>query len=667
MIVIKVGGNELDNSAFLAGLADAVADLPEWPVIVHGGGRGTTTLIERLGLPTRFIEGQRVTDAETLELVVMGLVGQASMQLVQGLTRAGLPALGLSGADASLVTAEPLQAAGGALGAVGRPTAVNAERLHALRHAGFLPCIAPVCASQDGALFNVNADSVAQSVAVALGAELLLLLTNVPGVRLGDTLAHELTPEQVEAAIQQGEIHGGMIPKTRGAVASVRAGVRRALITDLARAPYHRTGQARRHQHRARPRPGPMTLFLKPSGGAVDAHETIRLDQQYLLQSYKRPPFVMERGEGVYLYDSEGQRYLDMVGGIAVNALGYADAGMLAVMQEQAARLLHTSNLYYTEPQARLAQKLVESCFADRVFFCNSGTEAVEGALKFARKWARTSSGDPEKSEIVSFSQAFHGRSMGALSTTANPAYREPFGPLLAGVSFAEFNDLASAAALIHARTAAVIVEPIQGEGGITPAREDFLRGLRALCDQHGAALIFDEIQCGMGRTGALWAYQATDVIPDLMTSAKPLGGGLPIGAILMTQRIADAIQVGDHGSTFAGGPFVTAVATHVFDRIANPTFLAHVCEVGTYLGEALSELAEAFPVIREVRGRGLMWGIELDPSLPAPSVVSAGYEQGLLLVGAGRNTVRLIPPLVLQIEHVDELVSKLRTLLTPA
>lgn len=392
----------------------------------------------------------------------------------------------------------------------------------------------------------------------------------------------------------------------------------------------------------------------------MNTQQIIDMEQQYLLYTYKRPAFVLERGEGVYLWDTEGRCYLDMVGGIAVNALGYGDEGMQRVMQDQAAALLHVSNLYHTEPHARLAKQLVDSSFADRVFFCNSGTEAVEGALKFARKWARATSGNPDKCEIVSFSHAFHGRSMGALATTANPKYREPFAPLIGGVTFAEYNDVAGATAAINANTAAVIVEPVQGEGGMMPARAEFLQALRALCDQHGAALIFDEIQCGMGRTGKLWAHEATGVQPDILTAAKPLGGGLPIGAVLLTQSIADTIQPGDHGSTFAGSPFVTAVASYVFERISQPEFLDHVKEVGAYLGEQLSELAGRWPQIQQVRGRGLMWGLQLQSDLEPAAVVTRGYEEGLLLVGANRNTVRLVPPLILQPAHVDELVEKL-------
>lgn len=396
----------------------------------------------------------------------------------------------------------------------------------------------------------------------------------------------------------------------------------------------------------------------------MNAQKIIELEQKYIVQSYKRPEFVLEHGEGVYLFDSEGNKYLDMVSGIAVSALGYGDEGMVEVMRKAASAPLHVSNLYHTAPHALLAEKLVNSCFADRVFFSNSGTEAVEGALKFARKWARTANDNPNKYEIVSFTHAFHGRSMGALSTTAKPKYRKPFEPLIGGVHFAEYNDLESAAALIGPNTAAVIVEPLQGEGGITPASADFLAGLRQLCDEHDALLIFDEIQCGMGRTGTMWAHEAAGVTPDIMSVAKPLGGGLPIGAVLVTERVAETIKPGDHGSTFAGGPFVTAVACYVTDRISDPALLDHVKDVGGYLGEQLSELLH-LPAVREIRGRGLMWGVELEESYATADVVAAGYQNGLLLVGAGRNTIRLVPPLVLAREEVDELKAKLSLILS--
>lgn len=396
----------------------------------------------------------------------------------------------------------------------------------------------------------------------------------------------------------------------------------------------------------------------------MNTDELIALEHEVMIQSYKRPPFVIERGEGAYVWDSEGNQYLDMVAGIAVNALGYGDKGMAETIHKHADGLYHTSNLYLTRPHVELAKKMVDSCFADRLFFTNSGTEAVEGALKFARKVAYEQRHDTEKHEIVAFSHAFHGRSMGALATTYNAKYRKPYQPLIGGVQFADYNDLESALAYITEKTAAVILEPVQGEGGIMPAKTQFLAGLRRKCDEVGALLIFDEVQCGMGRTGLLWAHQWTEITPDIMVTSKPLGGGLPIGAILVTEKVASAIGVGDHGSTFAGGPFITAVAGYVFDRISNPAFLDHVKEVGGYMGEQLSDFAASHPIVKEVRGRGLMWGIELDEKLPTGDLIQAALGEGLLLVGAGRNTIRIVPPLIIEHQQVDELVAKLDILL---
>ncbi|HIP97038.1 MAG TPA: aspartate aminotransferase family protein, partial [Anaerolineae bacterium] len=378
-------------------------------------------------------------------------------------------------------------------------------------------------------------------------------------------------------------------------------------------------------------------------------------------QTYKRPPFVIERGEGVYLYDTEGRRYLDFVGGIAVNALGYGPPEVLAAIRDQAAKLIHVSNLYHTIPHAELAKLLVENSFADRVFFCNSGTEAIEGALKFARKWAKTNFGE-DKIGIVAFSGSFHGRTFGALATTSREKYRKPFEPLLPGVTFARFNDVDSARAVVNEKTCAVIVEPLQGEGGVHPAREDFLVALRELCDAHNALLIFDEVQCGLGRTGTLWAHQPYGVQPDLMALAKPLGGGLPIGATLLTQRVADVITVGDHGSTFAANALICAVAQAVFRRLSDEDFLAGVREKGEYLAAKLEALKEKHPCLVEVRGRGLIWGLEL--TVKAEGLIARGYEEGLIVCSAGEKVSRLLPPLVVEKEHLDLAVEKLDGLL---
>jgi len=321
--------------------------------------------------------------------------------------------------------------------------------------------------------------------------------------------------------------------------------------------------------------------------------------------------------------------------------------------------LIHTSNLYHTIPAAQLAQKLTEKSFADRVFFSNSGTEANEGALKFARRVAYDS-GNENKRGIVAFSHAFHGRTLGSLSITPKDKYQTPFKPLLADVAIGEYNDIASAKALINDDTCAVFLEPIQGEGGIHEASHEFLRAVRELCDTHKAILIFDEVQCGVGRTGDLWAYEASGVTPDIMTLAKPLAAGFPIGAILVKQFIADHIKPGDHGSTFAGGPGTTAVAGYVLDKISDPTFLEHVSDTGDYLKERLLEINS--PLIKEVRGRGLIVGVEM--TIDVTPVINAGYEQGLLLVNAGADVIRLVPPLIVTRDDVDNLIDRLTAIL---
>ncbi len=395
-----------------------------------------------------------------------------------------------------------------------------------------------------------------------------------------------------------------------------------------------------------------MTLTTMPA--------VLDLDAQCVLHTYTRAPFVLTHGEGVYLYDSEGRRYLDLAAGIAVNALGYGDPALLAAISQQAARLIHVSNLYLTAPQAELAARLCALSFAGKVFFCNSGAEANEAAIKLARKWVYANHPGAGKTGLVAFENGFHGRTIGALSVTPRPRYQDPFRPLLPDVTIAPFNDLEAAAGIIGPDTCAVIVEPVQGEGGVHVATPEFLQGLRALCDAHDAVLIFDEVQCGMGRTGMLWAHQASGVTPDIMTLAKPLAGGLPIGAALISDRIAAAIEVGDHGSTFGGGPLVASAARVVLERISDPAFLRHVEAMGAALRDGLAALRA--PQIVEVRGRGLMIGVEL--TVPAAEVVSAGYAHGLIMVSAGPNVLRLVPPLILEQVHVDEALEKLDAIL---
>jgi acetylornithine/N-succinyldiaminopimelate aminotransferase len=379
-----------------------------------------------------------------------------------------------------------------------------------------------------------------------------------------------------------------------------------------------------------------------------------------IVGTYKRAPVEFVRGSGVHLYDAEGRAYLDFVSGIAVNALGYDDAGLKSAMHAAVDGLVHTSNLYSTSPGERLAAALVAKSFADKVFFCNSGAEANEGAFKFARRWARTK-GDA-KHEIVALRGAFHGRLFGTLAATDRPAYRLPFRPLTPGVSIFERDLDELDAALSEDTVAALIVEPVQGEGGVRVLDPGFLRELRAVTKARNIALVLDEIQCGLGRTGTLFAYERAGIEPDMMTLAKPLAGGLPMGAILMTRAIADTIKPGDHGTTFGGGPFVASVALHVLGRLSDPVLLKHVSEVGAWFGHELNEIAHRTSRIRQVRGAGLMWGIDVMGT--AAHVVSESLSRGLLVCSAGDYTVRLLPPLVSTREELARGLSILEEIL---
>jgi predicted acetylornithine/succinylornithine family transaminase len=370
------------------------------------------------------------------------------------------------------------------------------------------------------------------------------------------------------------------------------------------------------------------------------------LDTGALLGVYRPAGPVFVRGEGCWLVAEDGGRFLDFTSGIAVNALGYGHPAVAdAIRAALDTGVLHTSNLFRTRPAAELAEWLVAHSFADRVFFCNSGAEATEGALKFARRWARAE-GFEGRTDVLSFRGSFHGRTMGALAATDRPAYQAPFLPLMPGVHFASAGAVDEVRALLAGGTvAAVLIEPIQAEGGVLPVPHEFLRALRALCDEAGALLVFDEVQVGLGRTGTLWAHEHAGVAPDLMTVAKPLAGGLPMGAVLLTERVAAALQPGDHGTTFGGGPLVASAALAACRTIGDPAFLAEVARKAHLLANWLGALALRNPSVRGVRGAGMIWGVEVEGA--AADVVARALDAGLLLCTAGANVVRILPPLV--------------------
>jgi predicted acetylornithine/succinylornithine family transaminase len=380
----------------------------------------------------------------------------------------------------------------------------------------------------------------------------------------------------------------------------------------------------------------------------TDLADTRALEQRYLMRTYRRAPVEFVRGEGALLWDAEGKEYLDFLTGISVCSVGHCHPAVLAAVNEQAARLIHVSNLFYTEPMARLAQRLAESSLGGRVFFSNSGTEANECAIKIARKHAHARGiAEPE---VVSFEGDFHGRTYGALSATPGLARSEALGPMLPGFRSVPRNDAAALREAVGERTAAVLIEPIQGEAGVYPTTEEAMLTAREVCTKAGALLILDEIQTGLGRTGSLWAYEQTPVRPDVITSAKALGGGFPIGACIAGPASAEVLEVGDHGSTFAGGPVACAAALAVLDLVDDPDLLRNVREQGARLREGLEELAG----VREVRGRGLMVGAGLAEGIDAHAVGAALLERGLVVNVPAPDTLRLLPPLVVDSAQIE-------------
>ena len=390
----------------------------------------------------------------------------------------------------------------------------------------------------------------------------------------------------------------------------------------------------------------------------MNKEEYIKREEGAMLHTYNRFPVVLEKGEGVYLYDTDGKKYLDFAAGIAVEALGYGNRKYNDALKDQIDKLMHTSNLYYNLPIMEAAEKILKVSKMDRVFFTNSGTEAIEGAIKAAKKYAYTRDGHTDH-EIIAMNHSFHGRSLGALSVTGNKHYQEPFEPLLGGIRFADFNDLESVKAQLTDKTCAILFETVQGEGGIYPATQEFMDGIEKICKERDILLILDEIQCGMGRTGAMFAWQGYGVKPDIMTSAKALGCGVPVGAFLMTERIAEkSLKPGDHGTTYGGNPFVGAAVSTVLDIFEKLNLPAHVKEISAYLEEKLDALVDKYDCLTQRRGVGLIQGVVT--TKPVGEITSKALEEGLLIISAGNDVLRFVPPLVIEKEHVDEMIEKL-------
>ena len=388
----------------------------------------------------------------------------------------------------------------------------------------------------------------------------------------------------------------------------------------------------------------------------MKTEEYIALTEENILHTYNRFPLVLSKGEGVYLYDTEGKKYLDLAAGIAVYSLGYGNSEFNDALKDQIDKFTHCSNLFYNENMPLAAKALTESTGLSKVFFTNSGTEAVEGAIKAAKKykWNKTKS---DELEIIAMENSFHGRSVGSLSVTGNPHYHEGFKPLMGGVKFAKFNDIGSVEALICDNTAAIILETVQGEGGIYPAEPSFIKRIREICDEKDIVMILDEVQCGMGRTGKMWAYEHYGIKPDIAACAKALGNGVPVGAFVLGEKLAaNSLVPGDHGSTYGGNPFVCAAVNKVFELYGKYNVVSKAEKTGKIMEEALLRLKAKHSCIKDVRGLGLIRGVELDPSVPVSDVISKARDMGIIMISAGNNVIRLVPPLVIEEEHVAEM-----------
>ncbi len=394
----------------------------------------------------------------------------------------------------------------------------------------------------------------------------------------------------------------------------------------------------------------------------MEMKEYIAQAEEALLHTYNRYQMVLDKGDGVYLYDITGKKYLDFVSGIAVFALGYNNKAYNDALKEQIDKLIHTSNYYYNVPAIEAAKKLKKVSGMDRVFFTNSGAEAIEGAIKAARKYAYLKDGTTDH-EIIAMEHSFHGRTMGALSVTGNPKYREAFEPMIGNIRFATLNDFESVLANVTDKTCAILFETVQGEGGIYPATEEFMKKVKALCEERDILLILDEIQCGMGRTGEMFAWQRYGIKPDIMTTAKALGCGVPVGAFMMTEKVGqNSLVAGDHGTTYGGNPLACAAICKVLELFEEMNILENVRETGAYLKEKLDELVKDYDMITERRGIGLMQGLVFDR--PVAEYINKALEQGLMLINAGANIIRIIPSLIVTKEHVDDMITILRACL---
>ena len=662
-VVIKYGGHAMTEEHLRAGFAQDLVFLRHAglrPVVVHGGGPQVTEHLDRLGIESVFAAGLRVTTEETIDVVRMVLNGKVNKDLVGLINRYGPLAVGLSGEDANLFTArrkaavvdgEPVD-----IGLVGDIVATDPGLVRGLIADGRIPVLSSVArgADGDGVVYNVNADTAAAALAVALGAAKLVVLTDVAGLYRDWPASTEVISQLRASDLEKllPALSAGMIPKMEACLTAVRGGVPQAHVLDG------------RLEHAI------LLEIFTDSGIGTMVKETTAMSESEALRerfeaammpNYGTPPLALARGEGCRVWDADGNQYLDLIAGIAVSALGHAHPAIVEAVSGQVGKLAHTSNLFVHEPGVRLAERLLGLLNADgqaRVFFCNSGAEANEAAIKLVRRARGTDK------PFVAAIGSFHGRTMGSLSITGKESIRTPFGPFGVDVRWIPYGDEAALAGAIDAEVAAVFLEPTLGEGGVVPPPDGYLRAVRQACDAAGALLVLDEIQSGIGRTGEWFAHQAAGVLPDVLTLAKGLGGGLPIGACIGFGEAGTALRKGDHGSTFGGNPVACAAALAVLDTIEDQNILGNVKTVGNVLAGGIE--ATDHPLLKGVRGSGL-WLAAVLTEDKAPAVYQAAQEMGFLVNAVQPDAVRLAPPLILTEAEAGEFTAALPAILTQA
>lgn len=676
-IVLKIGGSLLDDARARRAAVEGAARLVHAGhrvVVVHGGGRAISRALDRLGLRSEFRDGLRVTTPDSMEAIAGVLAGVINKELVAELAGFGVTAVGLCGVDGGTLVARRDD---GGLGLVGTPESADPRLVTALLDRGMVPVISSIAADRAGQMLNVNADAAAAAVAAAVGAARLVFLSDTPGVvGSSESTIRLLTAGDVDRLKRDGILSGGMMPKAGAALAALDAGIGTVVIAgsssadDVVRAalgsPDSATFFARAEADASARRTGlSAPLRARVARGEIDAipglshdfpeaaplDEIARREETWLLQTYDRYPISVAGGNDSRIRDAEGREVVDFLAGIAVNALGFAHPRLVEALRAAASQPWHTSNLLYHPYQGLLAERLCQLSRLSRAFFTNSGAEAVEAALKVAR--ARGTKSRPGKYGVVAAAGSFHGRTFGALSMTSKESYRAPFGPELPGAAFVPMNDVAALEAAVGDRTCAVILEPVQGESGVHAATAEYLAAARRLCDRHDALLILDEIQCGLGRTGALFAFEHAGVLPDLVTIAKALAGGLPLGALLAGPRAAESLARGAHGTTFGGGPLACRVALAFLDVLDEERLCDRALRLGARLLNGLETIQRARPEqVTAVRGRGLMIGV--DTTHDARTLALALLAEGFLVGTSGERTIRLLPPLIITETDID-------------